>query len=175
MEICPKGSLSLLPLRVGRKTPCSNRGLGSPWHHPAPLLCVRDVPEDTDRGLRQVHPGQEQQDWDPSPAQAPDLGQPHPPTPPSQSPSPPEHWWGSAGAPGPSAQTADPARPSGGTAAWPGSPCLLWGCLAWGSPICPWTGGPRPLPFTKAPQSGRVGGETSFSLDPVNGGSQSCH
>ena len=109
----------------------------------------------------------------PSPAQAPDLGHTCPPTPPSQSPSPPECWLGSAGGPGPPAWRADPAQLSGGAAALPGSLCPLWGHLASGSPIYSWTGGPRPLPFTKTPRFSRVGGQASFSLDPMNGGSQS--
>lgn len=96
------------------------------------------------------------------------------PHPPSQSPSRPEHWWGSAGAPGPPAWRADPAQPSGGAAAQPGSPCPFRGRLASGSPIYPRTGRPRPLTFTETPQSSGVGGEALFALDPVNGGSQSC-
>ena len=44
--------------------PCSNRGVGSPWHHPAPLLCMGDVPEDTDRRLWPSPPGAGVQDWD---------------------------------------------------------------------------------------------------------------
>ena len=127
----------------------------------------------TDRGLWPSPPGAGTQDWDLAQRRrltwATLVPPPHP-----QSPSPPERWLGSAGGPGPPAWSADPAQLSGGAAAQPGSPCPLWGRLASGSPIYSRTGGPRPLPFRKTPRFSGVGGQASFSLDPMTGGYQSC-